>query len=384
MEPSLTPQRRTAERVAAPPPRRRTLGDRLLRSVVNPVVRRLLASPVHDLVGENTVLVGFRGRRTGRELSTPANAVVDGEVLTLTSLRRRAWWRNLRGGAAVTVTVGGRRRAGWGEVPDAGQQEIAAVLSYLYASAGHPIDAERALALAAGRVLIRIELEPAGGAPPPLRGRELWRRWTKTVTIGETLAFSIPAVAGALIAAADLGPLASAPVILAAGLGEGLVLGFSQALVVRRALPAISSRSWIAATALGALIAWGVSLVPTSIGEGLDDLAPGVLAAGGLLLGVIFLLSIGGLQWRVLREQVPRAGWWVVAVAVGWVAALTAFMAIASPLWQEGQALGLIIAIGVGAGLVMALVMAAITGYALMRLTAPAATSSSASPSSSS
>lgn len=377
MEPNPAKQRRAIERPhAAPPsaapPRRRTLGDRLLRRVVNPVVRRLLASPVHDLVGESTVLVRFRGRRTGRELSTPANTVADGDVLTLTSLRRRAWWRNLRGGAAVTVTVGGRPRSGWAEVPDAEPEEIAAVLSSLYDAAGHPIDAERALALADGRVLIRIELEPAGGTPAPLRGRPLWRRWTKTVTIGETLAFSIPAVAGALIAAADLGPLASAPVILAAGLGEGLVLGFSQALVVRRALPAISSRSWIAATALGALIAWAVSLVPTSIGEGLEDLAPGVLAAGGLVLGVIFLLSIGGLQWRVLREQVPRAGWWIAAVAAGWVAALTAFMAIASPLWQEGQALGLIIAIGVGAGLVMALVMAAITGYALMRLTGAA------------
>ncbi|MGB2851404.1 MAG: hypothetical protein WBC01_07030 [Solirubrobacterales bacterium] len=354
-----------------------------MRRVVNPVVRRLLASPVHDLVGESTVLVRFRGRRTGRELSTPANAVVDGDSLTLTSLRRRAWWRNLRGGAPVVVTLAGRQRAGRGEVPDVGREEIAALLSSLYATAGHPIDAERALALAEGRVLIRIELESAADPPPPLRGRALWSRWTKTVTIGETLAFSIPAVAGALIAAADLGPLASAPIILAAGLGEGLVLGFSQALVVRRTLPAISSRSWIAATALGALIAWAVSLVPTSIGEGLEDLAPGVLAAGGLVLGVVFLLSIGGLQWRVLREHVSRAGWWVAAVAAGWVAALTAFMAIASPLWQEGQALGLIIAIGVAAGLVMALVMAAITGYALMRLSG-AATSSSASPSSSS
>jgi hypothetical protein len=108
MEPSLTKQRRAVERPPAAPPRRRTLGDRLLRRVVNPVVRRLLASPVHDLVGESTVLVGFRGRRTGRELSTPANAVVDGDVLTLTSRRRRAWWRNLRGGAPVSITVGGR------------------------------------------------------------------------------------------------------------------------------------------------------------------------------------------------------------------------------------------------------------------------------------
>ncbi len=315
------------------------------------------------------MLVHFRGRRTGRALSTPANAVVAGDDLTLTSLRRRAWWRNLLGGAPVAVTIGGRERAGSGEAFEAGQEEIAAVLVALYERGGHPIDAGRALELAEGRVMIRIELDPVDGAPPPLRGRALWWRWTKVVTVGETIAFSIPAVAGALIAGGDLGALAAAPLILTAGFAEGVVLGFSQALVVRRALPAVSSRSWIVATAVGALVAWAVSLVPTSIGDGIEELPPAVLAAGGLVLGVIFLLSIGGLQWRVLRDHLPRAGWWVVAVAVGWMAALISFMAIASPLWQEGQPLWLIIAIGLAAGLVMAAVMAAITGYALLRLT---------------
>jgi hypothetical protein len=341
-----------------------------MRWLVNPIVRRLLRSPVHDLLGASTVLVGFRGRRSGRRLTTPANALSDGDDLTLTSLRRRAWWRNLRGGARVTITVGGRERPGRAEVPEPEPGEVAATMARLYEQAGHPISPERARELAADRVLVRIALDPEPAAAGPLGGRELWRRWTRTVTIGEAIAFSIPAVAGALIAAGDLGPLAAAPIVLVAGFAEGAVLGFAQALVIRRALPAIGSRSWIRATALGALIAWAVSLVPTSIGEGLEDIAPGALIAGGLVLGAVFLLSIGGLQWRVLREHVPHAGWWIAAVALAWICALGTFMAVATPLWKEGQALALTIAIGIGAGLLMALVMAAITGYALMRLTA--------------
>jgi hypothetical protein len=352
--------------------------------VVNPVVRRLAKSPVHDLLGDGIVLIHFRGQRTGRALSTPANAVIAGDVLTLTSLRRRAWWRNLRGGAPVVVTIGGRERAGWGEVLDAGRDGIAAVLVALYESGGHRIDTERALEMAEGRVKIQIRLDPPDGNPPPLGGRALWWQWTKVVTVGELVAFFFPAVVGAVAAGAKLGPVAAAPAILTAGLVEGAILGFSQAVVIRQALPAISSRSWITATAVGALIAWAVSLVPTSIGDRIDELSPAILVTGGLVLGAVFLLSIGGLQWRVLRDHLSRAGWWVAAVAVGWAAALASFMAIASPLWHEGQPLWLVIAIGLVAGLVMAAVMAAITGYALLRLTTatpPDKTRPTASPS---
>ena len=35
------------------------------------------------------------------------------------------------------------------------------------------------------------------------------------------------------------------------------------------------------------------------------------IALGGILTGV--------LQWLVLRRQVARAGWWVLATTVGWV-----------------------------------------------------------------
>ncbi len=64
----------------------------------------------------------------------------------------------------------------------------------------------------------------------------------------------------------------------------------------------------------------------------------------------------------------------MLATAVSWIAAsvaLVAVVAVASPLWSEGQALWLTVAIGLIAGLLMAFVIAAITGYALMRLIGP-------------
>ena len=36
----------------------------------------------------------------------------------------------------------------------------------------------------------------------------------------------------------------------------------------------------------------------------------------------IFGTVVGVLQWLVLRRQVPRAGWWVLASTVGWVVGL--------------------------------------------------------------
>ena len=49
--------------------------------------------------------------------------------------------------------------------------------------------------------------------------------------------------------------------------------------------------------------------------------AVGVVDAdAGWVVGTgIFGTVAGLLQWRVLKGQVPRAGWWVLASTVGWV-----------------------------------------------------------------
>lgn len=87
---------------------------------------------------------------------------------------------------------------------------------------------------------------------------------------------------------------------------------------------------------------------------------------------MLLLLTVGTAQWVELRRQVVRAGRWVAVTALAWCLALAVFFAVAAPLWQEGQAFWLTLVIGVVAGLAMALTMAAVTGWGMVRLTRPA------------
>ena len=57
------------------------------------------------------------------------------------------------------------------------------------------------------------------------------RRWTAWVTLGEFLGFCLPAVTAALLW--DRSPWLMVPGVLAAGAGEGAVLGWSQTRVLR-------------------------------------------------------------------------------------------------------------------------------------------------------
>ena len=350
--------------------------DRLMTRVVNPVVRRLLASPAHDLLGPRVAVVGVTGRRTGRTFHVPVNAMADDGGLVVLSRRDRRWWRNLRGGAAVSVLRDGRTFAGRATVDRLLSAEATAQLvERASAEAGHPIAVDRARAMARDRVVVRIALEPSGAssvpATPaaPLDGRALWRRWTVTVTAGETLAFVTPAAAGALLVAADASWALVVPVTLLAGAAEGATLGFAQALVVRRVLPGVGTRAWIGATAAGAVAAWAIGLVPFLAGDALGALPVAAQVVLVVVLGAALVSSIGLLQWRVLRLQVPRAGRWIPATALAWLLGLTAFMVVATPLWHEGQAPIAVVAIGVGAAAAMAVTVAAVSGAALVALT---------------
>jgi hypothetical protein len=343
--------------------------DRLMNHLVNPVVRRILASPVHDLLGSRVALLTITGRRTGRAFQVPVGIVEDGGGLVVLSRRDRRWWRNLRGGAELTMLAGGRRRPAHATVDrDVSRDEVAGLVARAYAAAGHPVTRERAAALARDRVVIRVVLDAPESARLPLRGRTLWRRWTATVTAGEALGFAVPAVAGAGIAAADPAWPVVAAVVLAAGAAEGAVLGTAQALVVRRAIPAVASRDWIVATVAGAVVAWAIGLLPILAGDRLDELPVPLAVALVVVLGGILVSAMGAFQARVLAPHVPGAGMWVPATALAWLLALGVFMAIATPLWHEGQAAPLVAVIGLAAGVAMAATVAAVSGAALVRL----------------
>jgi Ca2+-transporting ATPase len=195
----------------------------------------------------------------------------------------------------------------------------------------------------------------------------LWRRWTVATFLGEATGFLVPVLA--VVAGADrLGEPWRTLTLVGAGAGEGAVLGLAQARVLARALPGLAARDWILRTALAAAVAWAIGL---TVGGAGDRLAGWPLLAVLALVapaGVVLLLSIGVAQWTVLRRHLPGAGRWAAWTAAAWLAGLGVFMAVATPLWQPGQDALLIGLIGVLAGCLMALTMAAVTGWGLVRL----------------
>jgi hypothetical protein len=78
----------------------------------NSVVTGILNSPLHGLLSGSTMLVTCTGRKSGRAITVPVNYAETGVMLRATSLAGRSWWRNLKGGAPVTVTLRGRRLSG--------------------------------------------------------------------------------------------------------------------------------------------------------------------------------------------------------------------------------------------------------------------------------
>jgi hypothetical protein len=137
---------------------------------MNPFVRLILRSPLHPLMSKNVMLVSFCGRKSGREYHVPTNFHREGDELLVTSFRERTWWRNLRGGAAVTLLLQGKELAGRADVIE-NPAEVAVALSRLVVAEpayarflhigpeadGTPSAAD-ALRAAQTRVIVRVEL----------------------------------------------------------------------------------------------------------------------------------------------------------------------------------------------------------------------------------
>jgi hypothetical protein len=87
--------------------------EKLLRAV-NPVLRFLLGTPLAGPARKQMMVVGFKGRKTGRQYSIPLSAhVIDNQLYALTSA---PWKNNFRDGADAEVLHDGKRTRMRGEV----------------------------------------------------------------------------------------------------------------------------------------------------------------------------------------------------------------------------------------------------------------------------
>jgi len=91
---------------------------------VNPFMKSLLRSPLHGWMSGSVTILGFRGRKSGREFATPLSYVREGGTVYLLSARTTSWWKNLReDGTPVTLEIAREKLAGkaklWEENNDA-------------------------------------------------------------------------------------------------------------------------------------------------------------------------------------------------------------------------------------------------------------------------
>ena len=142
----------------------------LTKWLVNPVMSRFL----NRGIGSRTLMVlEFTGKETGRPYSFPVGYMQEGETLFCYS--PFSWWRNLRGGAPVTVVLRGRKLTGIANVNTDTNQIATGLDSYLRHNPGdafffrvkldqnrrpNPDDIVKA---ARANVQIRIELERPPG-----------------------------------------------------------------------------------------------------------------------------------------------------------------------------------------------------------------------------
>jgi len=208
--------------------------------------------------------------------------------------------------------------------------------------------------------------------------RALRRSWLVATTLGESAGFLVPSVVAALVWGRH--PGLTLVVMVAAGVGEGLLLGAAQSIVLGREFLGFSRIAWTAATAAGAAAAWFLAMLAVTTSPAWTHWPPAVTVPLGLLLGFSVLVSIGLAQWTVLRRHVARSRTWVPVNAAAWLLGLGVLLGITTPLWHEGQSTALVVAIGALGGLAMALTVAAVTGWWLVRLVSPRATEARPSP----
>lgn len=207
---------------------------------------------------------------------------------------------------------------------------------------------------------------------PAYTGAPLWWTWFGMVTGAEVLGFTVPLVVGALTA--ESGPGIAVPALLAAGAVEGAVLGAGQAAVLSRIIPRFRTTAWVAATAGAAVWCYVLGLLPSVTAQAWVSWPAPVVALVGVLLGAALLGAMGAAQWWVLRRQVARSVVWIPVTTAAWLVGLAVFLGLAMPFWQPGQPTVLVLVVGLVAAVVMAATVAAITGWAVVRLLAARST----------
>ena len=95
-------------------------------SYVNRAMKFILRSPVHGMVSKSIMLITFTGCKSGKIYTTPVSySQHDGQIYVFT---HATWWKNLCGGAPVTMCIQGREVQGIAVPQVEDKQAMAAAL----------------------------------------------------------------------------------------------------------------------------------------------------------------------------------------------------------------------------------------------------------------
>jgi hypothetical protein len=164
--------------------------------------------------------------------------------------------------------------------------------------------------------------------------QQLWTRWTLANALSEMLGLGLTfAITGLFISSAGEGStvwgiILSFIVAVASGAVEATFVGLAQWWAMRPRFPSIGRFEWWRGTFIGALIAYVLGYLPSTImnmGEATASSAPVaeppqwvvlLLAAG---MGAVGGAVLSFAQWLVLRRSVSRAGIWIPANMLAWL-----------------------------------------------------------------
>ena len=162
---------------------------------------------------------------------------------------------------------------------------------------------------------------------------QLWSRWILANALSEMVGLGLTfLITGLVFSKLDgLGTMTSILLsflfAVASGAIEATFVGLAQWWAMRPWFPTITRFAWWRGTMIGALVAYVLGYLPStimSLGEATASSAPMaeppqwvvlLLAAGmGAIGGVVLSFA----QWLVMRSKVERAGWWIPANMLAW------------------------------------------------------------------
>jgi F420H(2)-dependent quinone reductase len=121
---------------------------------INQFLIWLLHSPFSGLASTNILLLTITGRKSGRFYEFPVRYVLEGNTIIIAARKEARWWKNLVGGAKVTMQLRGKKVSGIANA-FTDEDSVASTMRALHPNS----KPERIQAKIPYRIAIRIALE---------------------------------------------------------------------------------------------------------------------------------------------------------------------------------------------------------------------------------